>query len=215
MPNNKALYSYYRKTKREPCVLPNGMTAIGIDIGINPIMATSEGAFYLLREILAKKDSDKISKYMIGRIDEAVNHAISGHDIICLETLDDNWINNDEVFTRYRAGRYISHCIKAIHQAAEVGQKRVVCISQYYASSKTCGQCGNINRELPFGKTLWRCPKCATFHHRDINAAENILREGLRVAGIKEYSLQPPSYYKNCYQKILSSQAQGMLAVRT
>jgi len=41
-------------------------------------------------------------------------------------------------------------------------------------TSKTCSQCGNINRKLRFEK-CWACPSCGVQHDRDFNAARNIL----------------------------------------
>ena len=57
-------------------------------------------------------------------------------------------------------------------------------ISRWYPSSKTCSCCGH---KLPFlGRcvTQWTCPSCGNEHDRDINAAINILQEGLNDLGI-------------------------------
>lgn len=49
-------------------------------------------------------------------------------------------------------------------------------------STQTCSECGSIAG--PKGRTglnerQWDCPVCGTHHHRDVNAAKNILRLGL------------------------------------
>ena len=60
--------------------------------------------------------------------------------------------------------------------------KELVKVDKYYASSQLCNHCGYKN---PLLKDLrirsWACPVCGVHHDRDINAAINILQEGLHI----------------------------------
>ena len=54
-------------------------------------------------------------------------------------------------------------------------------IDRFYASSQLCFSCGYKNTNVKDLKVRdWICPFCNTKHDRDINAAKNILAEGLR-----------------------------------
>ena len=45
---------------------------------------------------------------------------------------------------------------------------------RWYASSKTCSQCGHRMEKLPLEVRRWRCPCCGAVHDRDVNAARNL-----------------------------------------
>ena len=58
----------------------------------------------------------------------------------------------------------------------------VVEIDRFYPSTKTCSKCGYINEEMKLGVRTWECPRCGVTHDRDVNAARNILSQGMTSA---------------------------------
>jgi putative transposase len=59
--------------------------------------------------------------------------------------------------------------------------KKLVKIDRFYPSSKTCGDCGYINKNLELSDREWTCKSCGVIHDRDVNASRNILKEGLKL----------------------------------
>ena len=51
----------------------------------------------------------------------------------------------------------------------------IVIANQYYASSKTCSVCGNI-QEMKIDKRTYKCEKCGLILDRDLNAAINLAK---------------------------------------
>ena len=60
--------------------------------------------------------------------------------------------------------------------------RTVVAVDRWYPSSKTCSACGHLLAELSLSTRMWQCPSCGARHDRDVNAAKNILAEGLSVS---------------------------------
>ncbi len=66
-------------------------------------------------------------------------------------------------------------------------------ISRWYPSSQTCGCCGYKNTDVKdLSVRKWKCPKCGTWHDRDVKAQQNIYKigakmlqdEGIQITGL-------------------------------
>ena len=58
---------------------------------------------------------------------------------------------------------------------------RVVNIDKWFPSSKKCSICGKKKKHLKLSQRTYRCAFCGNVIDRDLNAAINILNEGLRL----------------------------------
>lgn len=60
--------------------------------------------------------------------------------------------------------------------------RTLIKVEPFYPSSQLCHACGYQNKDTKnLSIRKWICPICYTKHDRDINAAINILQEGLRM----------------------------------
>ena len=65
---------------------------------------------------------------------------------------------------------------------------RLVVIGRFEPTSKTCSDCGAINKELTLSDRTWVCMSCGVVHDRDENAAKNIRSLGIKQLDTESYS---------------------------
>ena len=92
--------------------------------------------------------------------------------------------------------------IEMIRYKAEWYGREFVQIDRWFPSSKKCCICGKVYSGLGRGERDWECPHCHSILPRDVNAAINILEEGLRAVGspvlrLVEFVHQLPNEFLN------------------
>lgn len=143
---------------------------------------TKGGSNWNKNRIQIAKLYERITNLRTDYLNKLSTELIRNYDIICLETLQvKNMIKNHNLALSISDVSW-TEFVRKLEYKAKWYDKTIIKIDRFYPSSQSCSNCGYINKEI---KNLtirkWICPKCKTKHDRDINAAKNILKEGLSI----------------------------------
>ena len=187
--------------------------SVGIDLGVKDFVITSDGEVFdnlhfkksetkkikrLQRQLSKKqKGSNNRNKVRIKlvKVYKRINdrkqyylHAVSNslideNQVICMEDLNvKGMVKNHNLAESICEMNFGEFC-RMLEYKANWYNRKIVFVNRFYPSSKTCHNCGCINKDLKLSDRQWICPNCGEIIERDYNAALNILDEGLRIIG--------------------------------
>lgn len=187
----------FKESEHKQVVLTSS-TQVGIDTGFKDLLTLSNGEVYK-RPLELVKSADQLakvqrggSKRKTGRIQEKIarqrkdrNHKIS-HELV--RDHKELYITNDNL--RGMANRFgksvASSGIAQLRQFTLYKGRscgRVVELIESKNTTKTCSDCEALTGPTGLSRLNvrhWVCASCGASHDRDVNAAKNILRAGVR-----------------------------------
>ena len=100
------------------------------------------------------------------------------NQVICLENLKVQNMMKNHKLAKSIADVGWSEFRQQIEYKAKFYGCEVVIADQWFASSKTCSNCGSKNQDLKLSDRTYNCSICDLNLDRDINAARNLVRVG-------------------------------------
>jgi putative transposase len=207
---NRYFVSMLVEDNIEPLPVVNKM--VGLDLGLKSMVILSTGEavgnpkFYAKdekrlakaqrRHAKKKKGSKNRSKarLKVARVHARINdqrrdyqHKLSTriiheNQVICIESLAVKNMVKNHCLAKAISDVGWGEFVRQLEYKSEWYGRTLVKIDRWFPSSKMCHACKHVLDSLTLDVREWACPECGVVHDRDINAALNILAEGLSVA---------------------------------
>lgn len=184
---------------------------VGIDLGLKDVIVTSDGQkiknehfakkaqsrIRMLQKQLSrrKKGSENREKTRVKLaiayeklgnkrkdfIHKLTTNLVRDNDIICIEDLNVKGMLKNHRLAGAISDVSFGEIRRQLEYKCKWYGRELVIIDRWSPTSKTCNNCGFKMTEWNLGIREWDCPSCHCHHDRDVNAARNILDEGLNI----------------------------------
>ena len=181
--------------------------SVGVDLGIKTLATLSDGRQFenqqLLRSDLnrlkqlnrslsrrkqgsnrwyrAQRKLQRFHARIADRRSDAIHKMTAdvarNDSVICVQDLNVKGMLRNRRLALSLADASLSEALRQFGYKAD----QVVKVGRFFASSKTCNECGYVNHALVLSDRQWACQGCGSVRDRDWNAARNIEAEGLRL----------------------------------
>jgi putative transposase len=135
---------------------------------------------YQRQKLKVARIHEKILNSRMDQIHKVSSFLIRNFDTIYVEDLNVSGMMKNHKLARSIGDVGWGKFINTLTYKAQWNDKEVIPVGRFFPSSKTCNSCGWINNSLKLQDRSWKC-KCGLDVDRDLNAAKNILNEGLRL----------------------------------
>ena len=184
---------------------------IGIDLGIKDLVITSNGEVFPNKRFLKKKlknlkylqkqhsrkskgsstrerwrkrlaiQYEKVTNQRLDYLHKITSQLINENQVICIENLNVKGMIKNHKLAQAISDVSWGTLVQLLTYKCKWNSRELVVIDRFYPSSKTCSSCSHLMAEMSLNVREWTCPYCGTVHDRDINAAKNILIQGLNI----------------------------------
>jgi len=214
-PSGKCFCSILLEVTIQPKPLTGQL--VGIDLGIKDLYILSDGQvvenpkWYHENQMVLKKAQQRLDRKVKGskryekqrikaakvyeRIKNRRNYflhnisssLVTNYDLICLEDLNVLGMVKNHCLAKAIQNASWSSFVAMLTYKCDWYGKTLVKVDRFFPSSKTCSSCGFKMEKMGLKIREWTCPSCGSRHHRDHNAAKNILQEGFRILTGQEF----------------------------
>ena len=213
----------------EAPIICKNQAIVGVDLGIKSLAVTSGGKVYenpkalksnlrklrirqksLSRKVKGsnnrKKAQMKVAKtyYRVSCIrknalHQATTNIVNNYGIIVLEDLNVKGMTKNHHLAQAVNDVSFGEFKRQIKYKAKWQGKQVIVADRWFASSKICSCCGNV-QDMPLSKREYKCEKCGLIIDRDLNASINLANYGStlrhkesQVCGVRSSSVVIPN----------------------